>query len=65
MKKEYMKLRPFLDIQPGKDRSVFPGNDCDCKKSSVADTPVQLFLGALNTTSLSLNVRKSFMIMAI
>jgi hypothetical protein len=56
-----MKLRPFLDIHSGKGRLVFLENDCDCKNEYTLepDTPVQSFLGVLNTTSLSLNVRRN------
>jgi hypothetical protein len=50
MKKEYIKLRPFPDIQPGKGRSAFLGNGCDYKNEYTLpspDMPVRSFLGAL------------------
>jgi hypothetical protein len=49
MKKEHMKLRPFLDIQPGKGRFIFLGNGCDSKKYTLPSPgkPIRSFLGAL------------------
>jgi hypothetical protein len=50
MKKEHMKLRPFLDIQPGKGRSIFLGNGCGCKSEYTLSSRGKLvcsLLGAL------------------
>lgn len=53
--------RPFPDILSGKDREVFLGTFLYYRIEYILellDRPFHMFLGALNTTSLFLNVRR-------